>query len=49
MGIEREGGIFEKILNQSFTLPKDGSDVLKHHCYFLTVTSLPTIIMISTF
>jgi hypothetical protein len=24
--IEREGGIFEKIPNQSLTLPKDGSD-----------------------
>jgi hypothetical protein len=46
--IEREGGIFEKIPNQSLTFPKGSSDV-RTSLLFLTVTSLPTTIMISTF
>jgi hypothetical protein len=47
--IEREGGIFEKIMNQSFTLPNDGYDARTSLPFHLTVTLFPTTIMISTF
>jgi hypothetical protein len=47
--IEREGGIYEKTLNQSFTLLNDGYDVINIIAFHLTVTSFPTTIMTSSF